>query len=72
MSTPLVYQIRIKGHLDNTLAARFEDLKISNLEGGDAVLSGQIQDQAALQGILSRISSLGLTLISVNAVNEED
>jgi hypothetical protein len=72
MSTSLVYEIRVKGHLDATLANRFEDLKISNLEGGDAVLSGHIQDQAALQGILSRISSLGLTLISMNAVNEED
>ena len=72
MDTSNLYQIRVKGHLDNTLAARFEDLKISNLESGDAVLSGHIQDQAALQGILSQISSLGLTLISVNAVNEED
>jgi cobyric acid synthase len=72
MDTPNFYQFRVKGHLDNTLAARFEDLKISNLEGGHAVLSGQIKDQAALQGILSQISSLGLTLISVNAVNEED
>ena len=72
MDKPTVYQIRIKGHLENTLAARFEDLKISNLEGGDALLSGPLPDQAALQGILSRISSLGLTLISVNAVNEED
>ena len=72
MDKPNFYQIRVKGHLDNTLAARFEYLKISNLEGGDAMLSGHIQDQAALQGILSQISSLGLTLISVNAVNEED
>jgi hypothetical protein len=71
MDKPTQYQIRVKGHLDNTLAAWFEGLKISNLEGGDAALSGQIKDQAALQGILSRISSLGLTLISVNAVNEE-
>ena len=72
MSISPVYEIRVKGHLDDTLASRFEDLKISNLEGGDAVLCGHIQDQAALQGILSQISSLGLTLISVNAVNEED
>ena len=61
------YQIKVKGHLDTTLAAQFEDLKISNLEGGDAMLSGLIQDQAALQGVLKRISNLGLTLISVNA-----
>ena len=66
------YQIKVKGHLDTTLAAQFEDLKISNLEGGDARLSGLIQDQAALQGVLKRISNLGLTLISVNAVPEED
>lgn len=72
MDRPSFYQIRVKGHLDDTLAARFEDLKTSNLEAGDAVLSGHIQDQSALQGILSRISSLGLTLVSVNAVNEED
>ena len=70
MDMPNFYQIRVKGHLDNTLAARFEDLKISNIEGGDAVLSGHIQDQAALQGILGRISSLGLTLISVNKLPE--
>jgi membrane protease YdiL (CAAX protease family) len=70
MDTPNFYQIKIKGHLDNTLAARFEDLKISNLEGGDALLSGHIQDQAALQGVLNRISSLGLTLISVNELSE--
>ena len=72
MSTPLVYQIRVKGHLDATLAGWFEELTISNLEGGDAVLSGHLPDQAALQGVLNRISNLGLTLISVNAVNEED
>jgi hypothetical protein len=72
MDKPAVYQIRIKGHLDATLAGRFEYLEISNLEGGDAVLSGHIQDQAALQGILSQINSLGLSLISLNPVNEED
>jgi hypothetical protein len=66
------YQIRVKGHLDDTLASRFEELKISNLEGGDAVLSGPLPDQSALQGVLKRISSLGLTLISVNTVPEEE
>ena len=66
------YQIKVKGHLDNTLAGRFDDLTITNLDDGDNLLSGLLPDQAALQGVLKRISNLGLTLISVNAVPEED
>ena len=66
------YQIKVKGHLDNTLSGRFDDLTITILEDGDNLLSGLLPDQAALQGVLKRISNLGLTLISVNAVPEED
>jgi hypothetical protein len=60
------YQIKVKGHLDDTWNDWFEGLKISNRENGEAVLSGYLPDQAALHGILQRINSLGLTLISVN------
>jgi len=66
------YQIRVKGHLDDTLASWFDGLTVSNREEGDALLSGPLPDQAALQGILKRISDLGLTLVSVNIVQEED
>jgi hypothetical protein len=72
MDKSTFYQIRIKGHLDDALATWFEGLTISNRENGEALLSGHIQDQSALHGILNRISNLGLTLISVNAVQEED
>ena len=72
MDKPNFYEIKVKGHLDTTLAGWFDDLTITNLEGGDALLSGRLTDQAALQGVLNRISSLGLTLISVNAKTEED
>jgi hypothetical protein len=72
MDKPLMYHIKIKGHLDDTLAGWFEDMTVSNLEEGDALLAGFLPDQAALQGILKRISDLGLTLISVNAVTEGD
>jgi hypothetical protein len=70
MDESTIYQIRIKGHLDSSLADTFADLEISNLENGEALLSGQIQDQAALQGVLNRINNLGLTLISVNPTPE--
>ena len=72
MDKPNFYEIKVKGHLDTTLAGWFEDLTVSNLEDGDAVLSGPLPDQAALQGVLKRISNLGLALISVNTVSEED
>ena len=72
MDKPTFYQIRIKGHLDEILAEWFEGLTISNQEDGVTELSGRLPDQAALQGILKRISNLGLALISVNAVPEED
>jgi pyridoxal/pyridoxine/pyridoxamine kinase len=72
MDKPLMYHIKVKGHLDDTLAGWFDGLTVSNLEEGDALLSGFLPDQAALQGILKRISNLGLTLISVNTVTEEE
>jgi hypothetical protein len=72
MDTPTLYQIRVKGHLDETLASWFENFTISNQEDGDTLLTGPIQDQAALHGILNRISNLGLTLVSVNSVPQEE
>jgi hypothetical protein len=72
MDSPTVYRITVKGHLDEALAGWFEGFTITNQEDGDALLTGRIHDQAALYGILNRISSLGLTLISVNALPEED
>lgn len=71
MDKPTMYHIRIRGHLDDTLAGWFDGMAVSNLEEGNALLAGLLPDQAALQGILKRISNLGLTLISVNALPEE-
>jgi hypothetical protein len=72
MEKPLNYEIRIKGHLTSAWADWFGGLTVSNLENGEAVLSGTVQDQASLHGILNRISNMGLTLISVNVVPEKD
>jgi len=72
MDKPTMYHIRIRGHLDDTLAGWFDGMTVSNLEEGDTVLTGPLPDQAALQGILKQISNLGITLISVNALPEEE
>jgi hypothetical protein len=64
--------IRVKGHLDESWADWFEGLSISNLEGGEAVIAGSLPDQAALHGVLNQISNLGVELLSVEAVPEND
>ena len=60
----VIYQIRIKGHLDESWLRWFEGLDISPLPEGGTVISGEM-DQSALHGVLNRIRDLGLALISV-------
>jgi hypothetical protein len=65
---PMVYQIRIKGHLDSLWTDWFEGLTITLEDNGDTVLTGLVVDQAALHGLLKKVRDLGMPLISVNRV----
>ena len=65
---PMVYQIRIQGHLNSQWTDWFEGLDISLEEEGDTLLTGPVVDQAALHGLLKRVRDLGMPLISVNSV----
>jgi hypothetical protein len=64
-----VYEIRVKGHLDGRWSEWFEGLEITNLENGEAMLSGDIVDQAALHGLLTRVRDLGLPLVGVRRLD---
>lgn len=68
MSTPLVYQIRIRGHLDETWINWFSLLAAVNDENGEATLTGAVRDQAELHGLLDRVFDLNLTLLAVNRI----
>ena len=70
MSTPLVYQIRVKGHLDETWIDWFSRLVVVNDENGEATLTGETRDQAELAGVLNRIFDLNLTLLAVNRIKD--
>ena len=43
---------------------------ITHEPGGETTLAGPVRDQAALFGILNKVHSLNLTLISVNRVED--
>ena len=60
-----IYHIRVKGHLDEKWADWFEGFVMVTRDNGETLLTGAVVDQAALQGVLSRIHSLGLPLLLV-------
>jgi len=65
---PIVYQIRLRGHLSDGWTNWFEGLTIT-LEGdGDTLLTGSVVDQAALFGLLKKVRDLGMQLVSINCV----
>jgi hypothetical protein len=65
---PMMYQIRIKGHLGRHWTDWFDGLNITALDNGDTLLTGPVVDQAALHGVLKKVRDLGMPLLSVNRV----
>jgi hypothetical protein len=65
---PLVYEIRIKGHLGREWTDWFEGLAITALDNGETLLTGPVVDQAALHSLLRKVRDLGVPLLSVNRV----
>ena len=61
----MIYQIRIKGHLDRRWTDWFGGMTITLEKNGYTLLTGPVVDQAALHGLLRKVRDLGLPLISV-------
>jgi len=64
-----VYQIRIRGHLDNRWSTWLGGLRLTHEDDGTTVLTGPVADQPALHGLLIKIRDLGLPLLSVLALS---
>ncbi len=60
-----IYQIRVKGHLDQQWSDWFDGLIITPQADAETLMSGLVTDQAALHGLLVKIRDLGLPLLSV-------
>ena len=68
---PMVYQIRIKGHLGPQWTAGFGGLTLTLEENGDTLLTGPVTDQAALHGLLRKVRDLGLPLLAVTRLQSD-
>jgi hypothetical protein len=69
LDQPVAYQIRVPGELDESWSDWLAGMTMA-VEGEDppvTTLTGTV-DQAALQGVLRRLYSLGLPLISANCI----
>ena len=64
LDRPMVYQIRIKGHLGPRWADWFGGVTIALEDNGDTLLTCPVEDQAALHGLLRKVRDLGMPLIS--------
>lgn len=74
MHGPGIYELRVRGGLDESWIGMMEMETITVLEseeqGTITVLTGMFQDQAALRGLLDRLYRLNLPLLSVRYIGE--
>ena len=69
LDRPMVYQIRINGHLGPQWTDWFGGVTIALEDNGDTLLTGPVVDQAALYGLLRKVRDLGMPLISTIRVD---
>jgi hypothetical protein len=62
---PMLYRIRVNGHLGPTMLTAFPALAPQQ-HGADTVLTGLLPDSSALYGVLAEMAALGLDLLEVH------
>jgi hypothetical protein len=64
------YRLIVEGELSDGMNPAFARMTLTRA-GGNTTLTGPVRDQPELQGLLRRISDLGLTLLDVTALDEQ-
>ena len=65
VATPAgLYAIRIKGRLGPTALSAFPTM-VSEVEGGDTVLTGWLEDRSAMYGVVAQLEALALELLEL-------
>ncbi len=68
---PVIYQIRLKGHLGRHWTDWFDGFTITALDNGETLLTGPVTDQAALHGLLKKVRDVGMPLLSVVGIKPD-
>ena len=71
---PAYYEFRVRDRISSQSAAWFEGMEVAIDEAAEpiqTIIKGYMEDQAALHGLISRIRDLGLTLVSVNQIEQK-
>ena len=59
-------EIRVKGHLDKNWTEWLDGFTLTHTEQDETILTGSVQDQAALYGLMAKLRDLGVKLIAIN------
>lgn len=69
IDNPIVYEIKLQGHLDKDWSSWLDEMTIS-YKDDCTILTGQMADQSALRGLLSKVWDMNQTLVSVNRIEK--
>jgi len=72
MPKPDYYQICVEGRIGGSWSDWFSGLAITSGPDNETILTGKLQDQAELHGVLMKIRDLHLVLVSVNQLPPPD
>jgi hypothetical protein len=70
VDTPGLYRIRIRGQLGATALSAFPSMACE-LKGSETVLTGRLEDRAAVFGVIAQIEALALELIELQQIRPE-
>ena len=68
------YRLTVEGELSDIVGSSFDGMTFhgmtSTRAGGNTSLAGKVRDQSELQGLLQRVSALGLVLLEVRTIDD--
>jgi hypothetical protein len=63
------YRLTVEGELSDIVGASFDGMTVTRA-GGNTSLTGKVRDQPELQGLLQRVSALGLVLLEARTIDD--